>query len=59
MIPGSTIFYFYSGEPGGTFPTNKNVYQRLFNIWASVADGGPKLNRRWVNLVCLLGRVRG
>ena len=27
--------------------------------WASVADGGPTLNQRWVNVSCLLGYSLG
>ena len=27
----------------------------LFQCWSSVADGGPKLNQHWFNVLCLLG----
>ena len=45
----------YSIQRGMTLET-RDVRPRLCECWASVADGGPTFNRRWVNVSCLLGR---
>ena len=39
-----------------TQSTNQAAIRRLSNVcWASNSDGGPKLNRQWVNVSHLAG----
>ena len=37
------------------YDRSKHIHPLLFQCWASVEDGGPRLNQHWVNAPCLLG----
>ena len=42
----------------GCFQQTQDVKSTLFQRWTSVVKGGPTLNQRWFNVLCLLGYDR-
>ena len=51
---GSHVGILYSGKVS---QQTRDVDPMLVYFWASVADGGPKIDQHWVNVSCLLASI--